>query len=129
MEFRRVLLRSPRSVTGMGDLYRLAIRGTSTRGALTTRITAASDRITRARRFPGALNDAQAYVAMEALGDQWKALCAVDGTLRPYNLAARRTVAVLPQRQDRERVIERMQIGRASCREKVKATLGAGARE
>lgn len=98
----------PRSVTGMGDLYRLAIRGTSTRGALTTRITAASDRITRARRFPGALNDAQAYVAMEALGDQWKALCAVDGTLRPYNLAARRTVAVLPQRQDRERVIERM---------------------
>src|SRR5699024_9253780 len=80
----------PRSVTGMGDLYRLAIR------------------VTRARRFPGALNDAQAYVAMEALGDQWKTLCAVDETLRPVNLAARRTVAVVPQRPGRESTIERM---------------------
>ncbi|MDN5688492.1 MAG: hypothetical protein L0G94_17700 [Brachybacterium sp.] len=97
-----------RSTTGMGDLYRLAVRGTTTHGALTTRITAASDRITRARTFPGAINDAQAYVAMEALGGQWKALCAVDETLRPYNLAARRTVAVIPQRQAREQHIERM---------------------
>src|SRR5699024_1815562 len=48
---------NPRSVAGMRDLYRLAIRGTSTHGALTTRITAASDRITRARTFPGAVND------------------------------------------------------------------------
>lgn len=105
---RALSVANPRSVTGMNDLYRLAIPGTSTHGALTTRITAASDRITRARTFPGALNDAQAYVAMEALGDQWKALCAVDATLRPYNLAARRTVAVIPQRPDRESAIERM---------------------
>src|SRR5699024_9631278 len=56
----------------------------------------------------GAVNDAQAYVAMEALGDQWKVLCAVDETLRPVNLAARRTVAVIPQRPSRESTIERM---------------------
>jgi len=98
----------PRSTTGMGDLYRLAIRGTSTHGKLTSRITAASDRITRARTFPGAINDAQAYVAMEALGDQWKALCAVDEILRPYSIAARRTVAVVPQLPDRPTTIERM---------------------
>lgn len=105
---RALAVANPRSVAGMRDLYRLAIRGASTHGALTTRITAASDRITRARTFPGAVNDAQAYVAMEALGDQWKALCAVDETLRPVNLAARRTVAVIPQRPSRESIIERM---------------------
>ena len=105
---RTLAVSNPRSVAGMRDLYRLAIRGTSTHGALTTRITAASDRITRARTFPGALNDAQAYVAMEALGDQWKTLCAVDETLRPVNLAARRTVAVVPKRPGRESSLERM---------------------
>src|SRR5690625_4333258 len=105
---RALAVANPRSVVGMRDLYRLAIQGASAHGALTTRITAASDRITRARTFPGAVNDAQAYVAMEALGDQWKVLCAVDETLRPVNLAARRTVAVIPQRPSRESTIERM---------------------
>lgn len=105
---RTLAVSNPRSVAGMRDLYRLAIRGTSTHGALTTRITAASDRITRAQTFPGALNDAQAYVAMETLGDQWKTLCAVDETLRPVNLAARRTVAVVPQRPGRESTLERL---------------------
>lgn len=100
----------PHSSTGLGDLYRLAIRGTSMHGSLCTRITAASDRITRARTYPGALNNAQAFVAMEALGDQWKALCAVDETLRPYSLAARRTVAAIPQRPSREATIERLVI-------------------
>lgn len=100
----------PHSATGMGDLYRLAIRGSSMHGSLCTRITAASDRITRARTFPGAINDAQAFVAMETLGDQWKTLCAVDETLRPYNLASRRTVAAIPQRPTRESVIERLAI-------------------
>lgn len=99
---------NPRSTTGLDDLYRLAIRGTSTHGSLRARITSASDRITRARTFPGAINDAQAYVAMEGLGDQWKTLCAVDATLRPYSVAARRTVAVIPQRPSQEQMIERM---------------------
>lgn len=99
-----------RSITGLTDLYRLAIRGTSTHGALCTRITSATDRITRARTYPGPLNDAQAFVAMEALGDQWRTLCAVDETLRPYSLAARRTIAAIPQRPTRETPTERLVI-------------------
>src|SRR5690625_3998072 len=52
---RALSVTDPRSATGMGDLYRLAIRGTTTHGKLTTRITAASDRIIRSRTFPGAV--------------------------------------------------------------------------
>lgn len=104
----------PRSTTGMGDLYRLSIRGSSTHGSLCTRITAASDRITRARTFPGALNDAQAFVAMEALGDQWKTLCAVDETLRPYSFASRRTIAAIPERPSHETTTERLVISGGS---------------
>src|SRR5699024_2310446 len=100
----------PYSSTGLGDLYRLSIRGSSTHGSLCTRITAASDRITRARTFPGPLNDAQAFVAMESLGDQWKPLCAVDETLRPFNLACRRTIAAIPERPSRETSVERLVI-------------------
>lgn len=104
----RVLQTSdPRSVGGMADLYRLAIRGSATHGDLCGKITAASDRITRSRSFPSALNDSQAYVAMEGLSDQWRALCAIDETLRPFNLAARRTVGAIPQRVTRERTVER----------------------
>lgn len=107
---RALRISGPLSVTGMEDLYRTAIHRSTTHGGLCARITAACDRITRSRSFPSALNDAQAYVAMEALGDQWKALCAVDSTLRPYNLAGRRTVAAIPQRPSRERNTERCQI-------------------
>lgn len=100
-------VQDPHSVTGLLDLYGSAIRGSTTHGGLCGRITAASDRITRSRVYPSALNDAQAFVAMEALGDQWKALCAVDSTLRPYNIAARRAVAAIPQRPGRESNTER----------------------
>lgn len=97
----------PRSVGGMTDLYRLAIRGSATHGDLCGKITAASDRITRSRSFPSALSDSQAYVAMEGLGDLWRALCAIDETLRPFNLAGRRTVGAIPERSPRERTVER----------------------
>lgn len=104
---RALQISDPRSVGGMSDLYRLAIRGTVTHGDLCGKITTASDRITRSRSFPSALSDAQAYVAMEGLGDQWRALCAIDETLRPFNLAGRRTVGAIPQRPTQERTVER----------------------
>lgn len=104
---RALKVSDPRSTTGLADLYRLAIRGAVTHGDLCAKITAACDRITRSRSFPSALNDAQAYVSMEGLSDQWRALCAIDESLRPYNLAGRRTVVGIPQRQDRERSTER----------------------
>jgi len=107
---RTLAITDPRSATGLSDLYRLAIRGSSMHGSLCTRITSASDRITRARTYPGPLNDAQAFVAMEALGDQWRTLCAVDETLRPYSLASRRTIAAIPEQPKGVTATERLVI-------------------
>ena len=85
---------SARNAQTLERLLRLAVVRGPSWGSLAASMNSTSERVLKYVSFPSAVNDAQTYSAMEAIGDVWRTISAVDAQLRDYSVSSRKTVAV-----------------------------------
>lgn len=85
---------SARDAQTLERLLRLAIVRGPSWGSLSNSMNSTCERVLKSVSFPSAVNDAQTYSAMEAIGDVWRTISATDAQLRDFSVSSRKTVAV-----------------------------------
>lgn len=97
---------SARDAQTLERLLKLAIIRGPSWGSLSKSMNSTCERVLKSVSFPSAVNDAQTYSAMEAIGDVWRTISATDAQLRDFSVSSRKTVAVHFVRPQRPRNVD-----------------------